>query len=498
MTLTQMKDTSSSLSVNENNLDALSTRMQTPTYDRSALGSGILHMSIGGFHRAHQAFYLDELLSLQPDNWMITGVGLLPQDETNCNNLKEQDSLYTVLQRSNTEDAARIIGSIKTVIHAPTEQAACIEKLCSPDIRIVSLTITEKGYMYNEKSELDLSHPIVQHDIANPRTPQSALGYLTLALKTRRDNGTPAFTIMSCDNLPGNGDLTKKILLSFIAECDADLCRWVEDNVSFPNAMVDRITPVTTDKIISTIAENYGVDDKWPVICEDYIQWVLEDKFVNGRPAFEDVGVQMVDDVEPYEKMKVRLLNGSHSALSYLSYLMGYRDVDLAMADPLIREFVKKYMDEDITDSVPDVPGIDLESYKDILIERFSNKAVRDQIQRLAEDGSQKIPNAIVPCAIHQIEQGGSIKHIALAIACWYKYLTGVDEELQPIEIKDPMADEICAIAKSTPNDPARFLQIERIFGKLSHDAAFINAVQSALNDINEDGVKVTLQRTLK
>ena len=212
------------------------------------------------------------------------------------------------------------------------------------------------------------------------------------------------------------------------------------------------------------------------MICEDYIQWVLEDKFVNGRPAFEDVGVQMVDDVEPYEKMKVRLLNGSHSALSYLSYLMGYRDVDLAMADPLIREFVKN-MDEDITDSVPDVPGIDS------ILQRYSHRTFfkqgrARQIQRLAEDGSQKFRTPLCR-AIHQIEQGSSIKHIAFAIACWYKYLTGVDEELQPIEIKDPMADEICAIAKSSPNDPARFLQIERI-QKLSHNAAFIDAVQSA------------------
>jgi mannitol-1-phosphate/altronate dehydrogenase len=296
-----------------------------------------------------------------------------------------------------------------------------LERLSDEEIKILSLTVTEKGYCYDNNKNLDQTNEFIQYDIINLSAPKTILGYIVAGLKNRKDNGKKPFTVMSCDNLPENGHLTQKLVLQFAELIDTQLAQWIKENVAFPNSMVDRITPVTTDDIVDTIKAKFQIDDAWPVVCEDYIQWILEDNFCNGRPPLEAAGVQIVDNVEPYEKMKVRLLNGSHSALSYLSYLMGYREVDKAMADPLISNFVRSYMDQDITPTLPNVPGIDLDEYKDKLIKRFSNPAISDQVQRLAEDGSQKIPNAILPCITHQLETGGSIKYTILALAGWFR-----------------------------------------------------------------------------
>ncbi len=487
------QDPATTLQVKTENLAALGQRVEVPHYDRNELLSGIVHMSVGGFHRAHQAVYIDELLSLQPDDWMITGIGLMPQDDKHCAALKEQDTLYTVLERTAEHDTARVAGSMKDIIHAPTQTQAVFNELLSPNIKILSLTITEKGYCYNENGDLDENNQMIQHDVQNLNAPKTALGYATKALMDRKNAGMPAFTVMSCDNLPGNGHLTKKILTSFMSLVDKDLQKWTEDNVSFPNAMVDRITPITTDSVITRLHDNFKIDDKWPVICEDYKQWVLEDDFCNGRPELENVGVQMVSDVEPYEKMKVRLLNGSHSALSYVSYLMGYRDVDLAMNDPLISSFVRKYMDEDVTAAIPSVPGIDLDNYKDTLITRFANPGIRDQVQRLAEDGSQKIPNAIIPCIKHQLQNGGSVKWMAFAFAAWFKYLTGVDENLEAITIKDPLASELQNKARLEENSPLHLLSMKSVFDDLSTKAPFVQEVSKAMTLIGEEGTREAL-----
>lgn len=494
MTQALQQNSGNVLSVSEATLAQLGERVDVPKYDRKSLKCGIAHMSIGGFHRSHQAMYIDDLMNTAPGDWLIAGIGLMSQDKEHCDSLKAQDGLYTVLERTKEKDSARVVGSIKTILHAPTEQQAVIDTLTNPDIKILSLTITEKGYMYDETGELNANHPAVQEDLKNPQTPKTALGYMALALKLRKERGIDPFTIMSCDNLPGNGHLTKKILLSYIALQDKELRDWVDANVAFPSAMVDRITPVTTGAVVERLEQGFGIADKWPVVCEDFRQWVLEDHFgKSGRPALEKVGVQLVDDVEPYEKMKVRLLNGSHSALSYVSYLMGYREVDVAMADPLISKFVRLYMDKDITPSVPNVPGIDLTDYKDTLIRRFSNPGIRDQVQRLAEDGSQKIPNAIIPCIRYQLKNGGSYKFAALAIAGWYRYLDGVDETMEAIAIKDPKAETMTAIAKIDNKNPERFLGIESIFGGLDKEAPFVEEVKKALTMICEKGTKATL-----
>lgn len=493
------KTSSEKIKLGSVTLPQLSTQFPVPAYDRENLKAGILHMSVGGFHRSHQAVYLDMFLNKNPSDWMIEGVGLMPQDKDNLNKLAEQGGLYAVLERAPDSDQVRIVGSMKNVLHAPSDPAAIINRIASPEIKILSLTITEKGYYYDDKRNLNANHPAIQNDIVLPENPQTAYGYLVKGLQKRRADNVGPVTIMCCDNLPGNGHITEHLLLQFTKLADPSLVEWINANVSFPNAMVDRITPVTTDKIRDILADDFGIDDAWPVVCEDYLQWIIEDKFIAGRPALENVGVQIVKDVEPYEKMKVRLLNGSHSALSYVSYLLGHREVDKAMADPLVSKFVRAYMDECITPSVPDVPGIDLDQYKDKLISRFANPSISDQVQRLAEDGSQKIRNAIVPPLEFQLEQGASIKWIALALAGWFRYLNGTDEKGAAIEIKDPMAAKLSSSAQVDGKDAIGLLKFDEIFGPaLVGDKRLVDEINNYLEQIYTNGMRKTLEAALQ
>lgn len=486
------------MKLNQSNLEAISQTAHIPAYDRSAIKCGIMHMSIGGFHRSHQAVYVDEVLARGNTDWGICAIGLMPQDKDHIEKLQQQDNLYTILERTAEADSARVVGSIIETIHAPSGPEKVLERLSDENIKILSLTVTEKGYCYDSSKNLDQANSLIQEDVANLGQPKTALGYIVSGLKARKDNGKSSFTVMSCDNLPGNGHLTQKLVLQFAELVDSELAAWIKDNVSFPNSMVDRITPVTTDEIVQTVKTKFQIEDAWPVVCEDYMQWVLEDSFCNGRPPLEEAGVQIVPDVDPYEKMKVRLLNGSHSALSYLSYLKGYREVDKAMSDPLIRNFVRSYMDQDITPSVPNVPGIDLDEYKDKLIERFSNPAISDQVQRLAEDGSQKIPNAILPCIVHQLETGGSTKFAVLALAGWFRYLTAVDMDLKPIEIKDPLSEKLVAKAKLDSTSPVSLLGIEEIFGtQLPLNDNFVKDLATSMNKIEQNGVEKSLEEAL-
>lgn len=478
------------MKLNTANLTQIHNTVKTPTYDRAAITCGIVHLGIGGFHRSHQALYLDEILAKGHSNWGICGVGLMPQDQENINALKAQDGLYTLLERTAETDTARIIGSCIQQLYAPENPHAVLDILAHPDTKIASLTVTEKGYCYNTQGDLDVDNPLIQHDLTQPSTPKTALGYLVHSLAMRQERDIPSYTIMSCDNLPENGHLTQRLVLQFAERVNSSLAQWIKENTAFPNAMVDRITPVTTPEVIEAIKTTFTIDDSWPVISEDYRQWVLEDNFCYGRPPFDEVGVQLVPDVEPYEKMKVRLLNGSHSALAYVSYLMGYRAVDKAMNDPLIRDFIRAYMDTNVTPSLPHVWGVDLDAYKTSLITRFSNPAVSDQIQRLAEDGSRKIPNAILPCIQHQITQNGTIDLAAFALAAWFRYLTGIDEDGAPITLKDPLATQLQAHANSLSD----MLAIRDIFGdNLPQSAPFVSAITRALTAINQNGTRDAL-----
>lgn len=480
------------------NTFATQNGVSVPAYDRSRVTCGIMHMSIGGFHRSHQAVYMEQALAQGKTDWGICAIGLMPQDKENIERLQQQDTLYSVLERSANQDHLRIVGSIIEVMHAPSDPAAVLARLADEAIRILSLTITEKGYCYDNDKNLMMDNPSIAHDLRNLDTPKTAIGYIVAGLKGRMDTGKKPFTVMSCDNLPGNGHLTQKLVLQFANAVDQNLASWIETHVCFPNAMVDRITPMTSQATIQTIAHDFGIEDQWPVMCEDFMQWILEDDFCHGEHPYEGTEVQLVAQVDAYEKMKVRLLNGAHSALSYLSYLMGYREVDTAMNDPLVAQFVRHYMDVDVTPTLPNVPGIDLDAYKDKLIERFSNPAISDQVQRLAEDGSQKIPNAILPCIAHQLAHGGSITFLTVAIAGWFRYLTAIDEQGSPIAINDPVADKLVASAQKDTSSPLNLLAIEPIFGPdLINNDTFVTRLREALTAINDNGARAVLMAAL-
>src|SRR3954451_13533649 len=387
-----------------------SLSVTVPSYDRSRLRTGIVHFGVGGFHRAHQAMYLDRLMEAgEAYDWAICGVGVMPFDLRMKEIMVGQDCLYTLV----TKDPAagwqpRVIGSMREYLYAPDDPEAVIEKLADPATRIVSLTVTEGGYnIHPVTGEFDARNPAVQADLAPGAGPTTSFGLITEALVRRRERGVAPFTVMSCDNIQGNGHVTRRVCTAFARLRDPDLGAWVEREVRFPNSMVDRITPVTTDADRAEVRERFGIEDRWRVVCEPFTQWVLEDAFSLGRPPYERAGVQVVSDVEPYELMKLRLLNASHQALGYFGYLAGYRLVHEAAQDPLFRAFLRGYMDEEATPTLAPVPGVDLDEYKQTLIERFSNPQVRDTIARLCADISDRIPKWLLPVVRGQLELGG-------------------------------------------------------------------------------------------
>jgi len=486
------------MKLNRRNLDNLTPKVAKPTYLDSDTQHGIAHFGVGGFHRAHQAFYTDALMDQGRDlDWSICGIGLRPEDRKVRDDLAGQDYLYTLFELGDSDDTqSRIIGSISDMLLAEDSIQAVIDKLASPHIRIVSLTITEGGYCIDDSTGEFMAHlPQIQQDLAQPHAPRTVFGVLCAALAQRRANNTPAFTVMSCDNLPHNGNVARKALLAFAALSNPDLHDWIAANVSFPNAMVDRITPMTSNAHRLQLHDQLGIDDAWPVVCEPFIQWVLEDKFSNGRPAWETVGVQLTDDVTPYEEMKIKLLNGSHLALTYLGFLKGYRFVHDTMNDPLFVAYMRAYMDKDVTPQLAPVPGIDLAAYKNTLVQRFSNQAIADQLERVCSDGSSKFPKFTVPTINRLIADGAELKRAALVVAAWALYLKGVDENGQTYAIPDPRAEFCQALVADDELIVQRLLGVEEIFGTaIAQSAEFVAAFEWCLNSLREAGVSGTLE----
>ncbi|WP_338802071.1 mannitol dehydrogenase family protein [Pseudomonas sp. RSB 5.4] len=489
------------MKLNKQNLHRLAPEVQLPAYSLSDTREGIAHIGVGGFHRAHQAYYTDALMNTgQALDWAICGVGLRAEDRRARDDLKEQDYLFTLFELGDSDDTeVRVIGAIRDMLLAEDGAQALIDKLADPQIRIVSLTITEGGYCIDDSNGEFMAHlPQIQHDLTNPQTPKTVFGFLCAALEKRRGAGTPAFTIMSCDNLPHNGAVTRKALLAFATLRDAGLCDWIEQNVSFPNAMVDRITPMTSTAHRLQLADKHAVDDAWPVVCEPFVQWVLEDKFVNGRPAWEQVGVQFTDDVSPYEEMKIKLLNGSHLALTYLGFLKGYRFVHETMNDPLFVRYVRAYMDLDVTPQLAPVPGIDLTDYKNTLVARFSNQAIADQLERVCSDGSSKFPKFTIPTINRLIADGQETRRAALVVAAWALYLKGVDENGDTYAIPDPRAEFCQGLVADDALITQRLLAVEEIFGTaIPRSAEFVAAFEWCCNSLREVGVSRTLERVL-
>ena len=489
------------MKLDRRNLASLTDKVAKPAYLASQTRHGIAHIGVGGFHRAHQAFYTDALMNRGRDlDWSICGIGLRDEDRKVRDDLASQDYLYTLFELGDGDDTqSRIIGSISDMLLAEDSIQAVIEKLASPGIRIVSLTITEGGYCIDDSSgEFMSALPQIQHDLAHPDSPRSVFGVLCAALARRRANGTRAFTLMSCDNLPHNGAVARKALLAFAALSDIGLHDWIGAHVSFPNAMVDRITPMTSNVHRLQLHDELGIDDAWPVVCEPFIQWVLEDKFADGRPAWETVGVQLTDDVTPYEEMKIKLLNGSHLALTYLGFLKGYRFVHETMNDPLFVAYMRAYMDKDVTAQLAPVPGIDLEAYKNTLVQRFSNQAIADQLERVCSDGSSKLPKFTVPTVNRLIADGAELKRAALVVAAWALYLKGVDENGQIYAIPDPRAAFCQALVADDALIVQRLLSVEEVFGSaIPRSAEFVAAFEWCLNSLRDAGVSKTLENLL-
>jgi mannitol 2-dehydrogenase len=476
---------------------ALPDTLNKPSYDRSALTAGIVHFGVGGFHRAHQAMYLDQLMNAGlAHDWAICGVGVLPGDARMKQVMDQQDCLYTlVVKNPDGTREGRVIGSIIEYLFAPDNSETVIEKMASDAVRIVSLTVTEGGYNFHHVTgDFDAGNPDVVHDLQPGAAPRTTFGLITEALHRRRERGLEPFTVMSCDNIQGNGDVARKMFTAFASLKDPALGAWVAENVPFPNSMVDRITPVTTDDDRQSIAREFGVEDGWPVVCEPFEQWVLEDHFSLGRPPFEKVGVQLVEDVEPYELMKLRLLNASHQGMCYFGYLAGYRYAHEVAQDPLFARFLLDYMDKEATPTLQPVPGIDLDTYKHTLIERFSNEYVRDTLARLCAESSDRIPKWLLPVVRINLENGGEIKRSAAIVASWARYAEGTDEQGNRIEVVDRLKDTLMAAAARQQQEPLSFISNREVFGDLIDNERFVTAYSEALASLHRGGAKETLR----
>ncbi|CAN5777696.1 mannitol dehydrogenase family protein [soil metagenome] len=449
-----------------------------PTYNRDEITVGIVHFGVGGFHRAHQAYYVDKLLEQgKAKDWGICGVGVLPNDRKMKDALDAQDGLYTlILVNPDGSRDVRVIGSIVDYLFAPDDPEAVVELLAAPSTRIVEMTITEGGYQIQNADE------------------NSVFGLVTAALERRRDRDIPSFTIVSCDNIEGNGEVAREAFTGYADKHHPGLSAWMAEHTTFPNSMVDRITPVTTPDVIETLAEIDGIEDQWPVVAEPFTSWALEDNFVDGRPPFEDVGVLTVADVTPYELMKLRLLNAGHQGLCYFAYLMGYRLVHDAAADPLIADFLMDYWNSEATPTLKPVPGIDLPAFKLTAIERFANPGVRDTVARLCAESSDRIPKWLVPVIRTNLHTGDPIRLSAAIVASWARYAEAVDEQGEPIKVVDQLADELIPIARSQKENPLAFVENTALFGDLAQHPRFVEAYLWALDSLHRDGARATLE----
>ena len=465
-----------------------------PSYRRSDLSAGILHFGVGNFHRAHQAVYLDDLFNAGRDrDWAIIGAGVRDPDVTIREKLGEQDWLTTVVEQEADTTRAHVTGAMIDFVK-PYDTAALLDTLSEPRIRIVSLTVTEGGYYISPATQhFDPAHPDIVADAQHPDAPKTAFGLIAAGLRRRRAAGTAPFTVMSCDNIPGNGHVTENAVAGLAELADPEFARWIRANVAFPNSRVDRITPATPARERAILRDSHGLEDNWPVFCEEFRQWVVEDKFPAGRPALETVGVTFTSDVSPYELMKIRILNGGHAAIAYPAGLLDIHFVHEAMADEQIRAFLEKLTRSEIQPVVPPPPNTKLDDYRELIARRFANPKIGDTIQRLCFDGSNRQPKFILPTVADRLTAGGSFRGLALVSALWCRYCYGKTESGKAIAPNDPGWERIQAAAKQARSDPRAFLGLRDIFGKLAEQPAYVSAFSSALSALWADGVRSTL-----
>lgn len=499
-------------------LTQLDAPVMTVPYDREALQAGIVHVGVGNFHRAHMAVYLDELLRSSPDSssnmnnknkinnnnnnnmWGLVGAGVMPDHKDTANVLQNQDCLWTVVTRNADSTQPQIVGSMMDCLDYSENHDELKDELLQPNIKIVSLTVTEGGYFLHD-GQFDPTHPKILHDAQHPESPQTVFGVMVQALRERRQAGIAPFTIMSCDNVPHNGAICKVATLGLAHMQDPELAAWMQDHVTFPNSMVDRITPATTaaEKESGTQSA-YGYSDHWPVYCEPFKQWVLEDSFCNGRPALEAVGVQFVPDVTPYERAKIRILNGGHASLCYPAALLGLDFVHEAMEHDVIREFLDTVERTEIVPGVPAVPDTDLPAYWETIQRRFANPTIRDSIARNCYDGASRQPKFILPPIQDNLASSRSVRGLAMVSALWCRYCVGTTERGEPIASNnDPSWDRLQSIALQAQTDPQQWLALNKdVYGKVSENPVFSNAFAHAVKSIQDLGVEGAMKEYIR
>jgi len=478
-------------------LGSLPSSVAAPSYDRTRLTTGIVHFGLGNFHRSHQAMYLDALLrSGDALGWGICGIGVTPVSATMRDALHPQDLLYTLIVKQPDGAAeTRVIGSLNGYLYSRDDPEAAVARIADPATCIVSLTVTEGGYALDDATrEFNGEDALVEADLQAQVPSASWVGLLLRAMQKRRAEGVGGLTLLSCDNLEHNGAAARAAFLGFAQAKDPAIVPWLEEAVAFPSSMVDRVTPATTSEDRDYLPRHFGYRDRWPVPCEPFTQWVLEDSFARGRPRLEEVGVQIVADVEPYELMKIRLANATHQALCYFGHLLGHTYVHEAVADADIHALLIRYIDEEAVPTLAPIPDVDPRQWGRTVLARFANPQIRDRLERICEDGSDRIPKFLLPVARFHVRDGGPVATTAAVVASWARYAIGVDEQGQPIEVRDRRRETVMAAARHDAVQPGAFIEDEAMFGDLAESNRFREAYVGAAATLRRDGARALLR----
>ncbi|HSE76479.1 MAG TPA: mannitol dehydrogenase family protein [Alphaproteobacteria bacterium] len=473
-----------------------------PAFDPRRLGIGMVHLGIGAFHRAHQAVYTQAALGPDPSPWGIVGVSMRRLDVRRL--LAPQDCLYTVVERGETGGRRAIVGTVREILVAPENPAEVVARIAAPTTHVVTLTVTEKGYCLDQATgKIDILHPDIAHDIANPTAPRSAVGILVAAIERRMSDAAGPLSVLSCDNLPQNGRTLSGLVRTLARIRDDRLADWVPNNVAFPSSMVDRIVPATGPEDIAENDASLGLHDEGVVVTEPFRQWVIESRFAGPRPAWEAAGAEIVSDVGPYEQIKLRLLNGSHSALAYLGALAGHERIDQAIGEPDFALLVRRLMDDEVSSTLDVPPGLDLAAYKATLLARFANPVLGHRTRQVAMDGTQKLPQRLLPAIRARLNAGQNARLLALAIAAWMRYATGSDEQGKPFEVNDPLAARLSRIAADAGADAvplARgYLGLIEVFGEeLPRQTEFVEEVTRWLAMLLQKGTRATIAAAVR
>lgn len=484
-------------------VETLAKDVVVPDYDRARLRARILHIGFGAFHRAHQAMCADRLAHEQQSDWGYIECEINLQSTSNLvSALRQQDHLYSVTEMADSGKTSRVVGVITAAVNARTDGIeAVIDAMCQPDIAIVSMTVTEKGYCHHPATgQLNLEHPAIQHDLAHPDAPHSLPGVILAAVKRRRDRGLAPFSVMSCDNMPENGHVTRNVILQLAEQQDAELANYIRQHLTFPSTMVDRIVPAMTQEALDALGDKLGCYDPVAVQCEPFFQWVIEDNFVNGRPAWERAGAELVADVLPFEEMKLRMLNGSHSFLAYLGYLAGYQHISDCMEDPHFLRAARTLMLEEQAPTLR-TEDVDLVAYADSLIARYQNRAIKHRTWQIASDGTQKLPQRWLDSIRWHLAHNSRFDLLALGVAGWIRYVGGVDEQGNPIEINDPLKETLAQRVSESAEGEARInalLSLQKVFGDdLPANPQFTAQVLHFYQQLQQFGAKETVKQLI-